>query len=401
MVARSPNGGRAISESWFKYGIAWLAKTLIRYTRSLTRIPVRTPSQSYDVVVKRGLLRSAAELVREFVPEDGRVFVITQRAIRKHWGTVLGKSFGDSGRELAVLEMPGGERAKRLAQLEKLAAKLVKRGADRHSLVLAFGGGVVGDVGGFLASIFMRGIPVVQVPTTLVAQVDSAIGGKTGVNLAAGKNLLGTFHQPRVVLTDPNVLSTLPEREYRSGLFEAMKYGVIRNPAIVELMESKREALVRRDGALLEKLIVESVRVKADVVSADERESGERRILNFGHTIGHALESETGYRKFLHGEAVAWGMIAATIIGVDMGMTDALTAQRIMALVLAYGPLPKVEVDSRRTAKRLLADKKTVSGVPHFILPVSIGKVNVVNTVTLSAVIQAVEEIKSLSKAQQ
>ena len=183
--------------------------------------------------------------------------------------------------------------SKTLSQLEKLARELVSRGADRRSVILALGGGVVGDVGGFLASVFMRGIPVVQIPTTLVAQVDSAIGGKTGVNLKSGKNLLGTFHQPLAVLADPDVLATLPEREYRSGLFEAMKYGVIRNPAIFELMESNRDALLRRDGALLETLITECIRVKADVVSADERESGERRILNFGHTIGHALEAET------------------------------------------------------------------------------------------------------------
>ncbi len=267
------------------------------------------------MLVERGLLRSAATALREIVPSESRVFAVTSPRIRKHWGGALTKSFSRAGRKLEILEMPDGERSKKLAQVEKLAARLVKRGADRRSVVLAFGGGVVGDVGGFLASVFMRGVPVVQVPTTLLAQVDSAIGGKTGVNLASGKNLIGTFHQPLAVLVDPDVLATLPEREYRSGLFEAMKYGVIRNPAIFELMESNREALLRRDGALLETLITECIRVKAEVVSADERESGERRILNFGHTIGHALEAETGYKKLLHGEAVGWGMIAAALIG--------------------------------------------------------------------------------------
>jgi 3-dehydroquinate synthase len=245
----------------------------------------------------------------------------------------------------------------------------------------------------------MRGIPVVQIPTTLVAQVDSAIGGKTGVNLKSGKNLLGTFHQPLAVLADPDVLATLPEREYRSGLFEAMKYGVIRNPAIFELMEANRDALLGRDGALLETLITECIRVKADVVSADERESGERRILNFGHTIGHALEAETDYKQFLHGEAVGWGMIAATMIGAGMQITDPLAAQRIIGLVRAYAPLPRVDVNSEGIAKRLLSDKKTVAGVPHFILPTGIGKVDVVNTVLARAVIQALEEIKKLSEA--
>jgi 3-dehydroquinate synthase len=201
------------------------------------------------------------------------------------------------------------------------------------------------------------------------------------------------------VLADPDLLATLPEREYRSGLFEAMKYGVIRNPAIFELMDSNRDAFVRRDGALLETLITECIRVKAEVVSADERESGERRILNFGHTIGHALEAETDYKQFLHGEAVGWGMIAATLIGAEMQVTDSLTAQRIIGLVRAYAPLPRVEVNSEGIAKRLLSDKKTVGGVPHFVLPTEIGKVEVVNTVPERAVIHAVEEIKKLSEA--
>jgi 3-dehydroquinate synthase len=237
------------------------------------------------------------------------------------------------------------------------------------------------------------------VPTTLVAQVDSAIGGKTGVNLKSGKNLLGAFHQPLAVLADPDVLTTLPEREYRSGLFEAMKYGVIRNPAIFELMEANREALLRRDGALLETLITECIRVKADVVSADERESGKRRILNFGHTIGHALEAETEYKQFLHGEAVGWGMIAAALIGAATRTTDASTAERIVGLVRAYGSLPPVDVNRENIAKRLLSDKKTVGGVPHFILPTAVGKVEVVNTVSTQAIIDAVDEIKRLSKA--
>ena len=351
------------------------------------------------MLVERGLLRSAAAALGDSVSPEWRVFVITQAPVHKHWGPVLRKSFSEAGRKVVVVTMPDGERAKTLSQLEKLAAKLVSRGADRQSVILAMGGGVVGDVAGFLASVFMRGISVVQIPTTLVAQVDSAIGGKTGVNLKAGKNLLGTFHQPLAVLADPDVLATLPEREYRSGLFEAMKYGVIRNPAIFELMEGNSEALLRRDGALLEALITECIRVKADVVSADERESGERRILNFGHTIGHALEAETDYKQFLHGEAVGWGMIAATMIGTGMQMTDSLTAQRIIGLVRAYGSLPPVDINSESIVKRLLSDKKTVGGVPHFILPTSIGKVKVVNSVPTQAVIDAVDEIKRLSKA--
>lgn len=345
------------------------------------------------MVVERGLLGSAANWLRDLAPPSARVFVLTAAPIAKHWAKPLRKSFSKAGRKVEFLTMPDGERAKTLAQLEKLAEQMVRAGGDRQSLLLALGGGVVGDVGAFLASIFLRGIPVVQVPTTLLAQVDSAIGGKTGVNLKAGKNLLGTFHQPLAVLVDPDVLATLPEREYRSGLFEAMKYGVIRTPAIFDLMEQHRAALLKRDGKLLERLIADCIRIKADVVSADEREGGERRILNFGHTVGHALEAETGYKRLLHGEAVGWGMIAAAGIGERMKLTDKETARRIVDLVHAYGPLPKVEVNAQRVFQRLLSDKKTVAGVPHFILATAIGEVKVVNTVSRKDVTDAVKRL--------
>jgi 3-dehydroquinate synthase len=350
-------------------------------------------------VVERGLLRSASALLQGLVPSHAKTFLVSSEPILKLWGTPLTESFSAGGRHVALLEMPDGETSKKLRTVERLAEKMVKLGADRRSVVVALGGGVVGDVAGFLASSFMRGISVVQIPTTLVAQVDSAIGGKTGVNLVSGKNLMGAFHQPLAVLADPDVLSTLPDREFRSGLFESMKYGVIRNRQIFDLLETHRDALLRRDPELLEQLIVECVRVKADVVSADERENGERKILNFGHTVGHALESATNYKHFLHGEAVGWGMIAAAVIGESVGVTESDTAQRIIAMVLAYGSLPTVDVGTRRILKLLQSDKKTMGGVPHFVLATGIGKVEVVNTVPESAVVKSVDEIKRLSKA--
>lgn len=359
----------------------------------MTRISVQTPSRSYDVLIERGLLRSAATALRGVIPEDSRLFVLTASPIRKHWAKPLRKSFDKAKRDVEFFEMPDGERAKTLSEMEKLAEQLMKAGADRQSVLLALGGGVVGDVGGFLASVFMRGIPVVQIPTTLLAQVDSAIGGKTGVNLKAGKNLIGTFHQPQAVLIDPEVLATLPEREYRSGLFEAMKYGVIRNPAIFELMEQHRDELLKRDADLLQQLIAACIQVKADVVGADEREGGVRRILNYGHTVGHALEAETGYKKLLHGEAVGLGMIAACAIGERVGVTPGDVSERIVELVLAYGPLPKVDVSAKKVFTRLLSDKKSVGGVPHFILAKSIGEVEVVNTVKAQMVIEAVRQL--------
>ena len=365
----------------------------------MTRIPVHTASRSYEVWVQRGLLRLTADALHAHLPAKSKVFLLSSERILELWGGPVCDSLSIAGPAFTVISMPDGESAKRLGTVERLAAKMVAAGADRRSVVLALGGGVVGDVAGFLASIFMRGIPVVQIPTTLVAQVDSAIGGKTGVNLVAGKNLIGAFHQPLAVLSDPEVLSTLPEREYLSGLFEAMKYGVIRNAAIFDLMESRREDFLRRDVDTLERLIVDCVKVKADVVSADERECGERRILNFGHTIGHALESATNYRHFLHGEAVGWGMIAAAVVGRETGITDAATAARITSLVLAYGHLPSVDVSGSRVLRLLQSDKKTIGGIPHFILAIAMGKVEVVNTVPAEAVLKAVAEIARLSRS--
>jgi 3-dehydroquinate synthase len=367
-------------------------------------LPVKTVAIAvepvYEARIESGLLRATgaqlAELRAQSIPS---IFVITTAVVRKRWGRVLKDSLKQANLHFEILEMEDGERYKTMATVEKLATRLVERGADRRSLLVAFGGGVVGDVTGFLASIYMRGVDFVQVPTTFLAQVDAAIGGKTGVDLRAGKNLLGSFHQPRLVMIDPAVLATLPEREYRAGLYEALKCGVIRNPQIFDFMEKEREAILRRDPSALEWLIAECVAVKAAVVAADERESGLRRILNFGHTIGHALEAETAYKKYLHGEAVAWGMVAASIIGAGLEKTDPETTRRIRAAVLAYAPLPPVTVRSRNIARRLRADKKTVDGAVHFVLPVEIGRVEIVSDVPEPAVLQAIDELRRLSQA--
>ena len=360
-------------------------------------IPIRP---AYDARIESGLVHQVGTQLAQ-LRANGTVsaFVITNAAVRKHWGNVLTDSLKQAKLMFQVLEMGDGERYKNLGTIEDLATRLVERGADRHSLVLAFGGGVVGDVAGFLASIYMRGIDFVQVPTTLLAQVDAAVGGKTGVNLHVGKNLLGSFHQPRLVLIDPGVLATLPEREYRAGLYEALKCGVIRNPQIFGFMEKERDAILRREPSALEWLIAECVAVKAAVVAADERESDLRRILNFGHTIGHALEAETSYKQYLHGEAVAWGMVAASMIGAGLQKTEPETARRIISAVLAYAPLPQVTARSKNIARRLRADKKTINGAVHFVLPVEIGRVEIVRDVPERAVLHALEELRTLSQA--
>jgi 3-dehydroquinate synthase len=359
-------------------------------------IRVRTKPNSYQVLVNAGLLKRAGREVRRLLPSSGsRVFVITSPNVRRHWGERLETSLRDAKVPHQVVEMHDGEPAKRLHTVEQLAEQLVEAKADRKSLLLAFGGGVVGDSTGFLAAIFMRGIPVVQIPTTVVAQVDAAIGGKTGVNLRAGKNLVGSFHQPSAVLVDPELLQTLDEREFRSGLFEALKCGVIRDRALFEFMQRSSRKILARDLKALERIIRDSVRVKADVVSADEKESGLRRILNFGHTVGHALEAATGYSHFLHGEAVAWGMIAAAAIARDAGFCRAATAAQIRESILAYGPLPPVNCSVDEVLARLQSDKKTIAGAVHFVLAQKIGKVRISSEVPHNVVRAAVEMIRN------
>src|SRR5579872_3195781 len=293
--------------------------------------------------------------------------------------------------------MVDGEPAKRLTTIEALADKLARMGADRKAVIVALGGGVVGDVSGLLASLYMRGVELVQIPSTVLAQVDASIGGKTAVNLVAGKNLLGTFHHPRVVLIDPTVLKTLPDREFRAGLYEALKCGIIGNVELFIRFEQNRARILKRDPVELEWLIAQSVKLKAEVVSADEHEGGLRRVLNLGHTIGHALEAETKYRALLHGEAVAWGMVAATNIALSVNRTDSVTAGRIADAVLSLGRLPEVKVSAHKILSRLQADKKTQNGVVHFILPREIGKVEIAADVPDKVVLTAVEELRRLS----
>jgi len=360
------------------------------------RIKVKLKTQSYDVLIGTGLLRQAGREVRRVLPsKSSRVFVVTSPRVRRHWGGVLEKSLLDAGLQYVVLEMNDGEPAKHLATVERLAEQMVAAGADRKSLVLAFGGGVVGDSAGFLAAMFLRGIPVVQIPTTLLAQVDASIGGKTGVNLKGGKNLIGAFHQPQVVLVDPSVLSTLDDREFRAGLFESLKCGVIRDQALFDFMARKAPQILKRDKAALLRIITDSVRAKAEVVSADEKESDLRRILNFGHTIGHALETVTGYQYFLHGEAVAWGMIAAADIAGAVGVCKPEIAEQIKSAVLAYGPLPKVNCATDAVLSRLTSDKKTVAGAVHFVLPQKIGKVKITSDIPTEIVRNAVDRIRN------
>jgi 3-dehydroquinate synthase len=317
---------------------------------------------------------------------------LTSPEIWSLWGEKFSSSL-PKDQPPAVLFLPPGEQHKRLSSIERLAAELSTAGADRSSLLVAFGGGIIGDTGGFLAAIYMRGIPYIQVPTTLLAQVDSSIGGKTGVNLATGKNLLGSFHHPLAVFADIDVLNTLPLRELRAGLFESIKAGIIRDPNLFRFLEKNRESILARDPVALTRVISASIRMKAEVVGIDERESGLRMVLNFGHTLGHAIESATGYKQLLHGEAIAWGMLAATSISRKRKLLAESDAQRIEQLIRAYGPLPRVRADIPTLLEAAGRDKKNKAGTRRFVLIPRIGEAVVVEDVTDAEMTFALENI--------
>jgi 3-dehydroquinate synthase len=347
---------------------------------SVQTIRVETPSARYDVIVGSNLLSTLAPRIERVAGRlPRRVFVVTSPEIWALWGEALSASFAEPP---VVLFLSAGEKHKTLASAEKLLRQMVDAGGDRGSLLIAFGGGIVGDVGGFVAAVFMRGIRYVQVPTTFLSQVDSSIGGKTGVNLPEGKNLVGSFHHPLVVFADSGVLGTLPDRELRAGLMESIKAGIIRDRMLVRFMEEHVDQVLGRDARALEKVIAASVRVKADVVNRDEREGGLRMILNLGHTLGHAIEQVTRYKALLHGEAVGWGMVAALNLAWRRGTITGRQGERLESLIHLYGPLPPLKLRAGRLVAATGADKKNVGGVRRFVLPVGIGDAGVVEDVT-------------------
>lgn len=301
-------------------------------------------------------------------------FLLSSPRVWKHWGKQVASSLGVTRADRTIL-FDDSERAKRLSTVESIARSLVRAGADRRSFVVAIGGGVVGDVAGFAAATYQRGVRLAHIPTTVVAQVDSSIGGKTGVDLPEGKNLVGAFYPPKLVLADPTLLVTLPHREFRSGLYEVLKYGVIADPELFDYFEKHLPAILRRDQAAMAWLIPRSIRIKAYVVEKDEHESGLRKILNFGHTLGHAFETSTNYTYYKHGEAVGWGMIAATMIAMAVGLLEEAEATRIIRAIAAIGPLPALRNAKLPRLRKILAgDKKAQGGRVMWVLPSRIGQ---------------------------
>jgi 3-dehydroquinate synthase len=337
------------------------------------RIKVKSSGGSYEVVCGYGALRDAARELSA-LGKFSSVQVVSSPKVWRAVGRAVRRGLGPQDASKLHL-FDDAESAKNLRTVEALCRSLSRAGADRKSLVVAIGGGVVGDVTGYVAASYLRGVALVHVPTTLVAQVDSAMGGKTGVNLPEGKNLVGAFYPPRLVLTDPEVLRTLSNREFCGALAEIIKYGVIADARMFDYLDSNMKRVVRRDRQALDYLIPRCAEIKAYVVGRDERDSGLRETLNFGHTFGHALETVTKYRRYQHGEAVAWGMVAAAILGHEIGVSRADDVSRIVSLVRRMGALPpwpkapaKILIDAMRS------DKKTFSGKLRFVLSPRIGK---------------------------
>lgn len=372
----------------------------LRYDENIVRaIHVRTASVDYAVYVGCNFVSHFGYHLRKLEGSaQKRIFILSSPEIWGLWGKQFLSAFPPA-QQPAVLFLPAGETHKRMSEVERLSTELASAGADRSSLLVAFGGGIVGDVGGFLAATYMRGIDYIQVPTTLLAQVDSSVGGKTGVNLSVGKNLVGSFHHPRAVFADVELLETLPSRELRAGLFESIKAGIIRDPSLFRFLEHEQQSILACDATALKRVVSASVRMKAEVVGIDERESGLRMILNFGHTIGHAIEAATGYKKLLHGEAIAWGMLAALHISRSRGMLPEKDATRIEKTIHAYGPLPRF----RARVPDLLAaaghDKKNRGSLRRFVLCSGIGSAVVVENVTGAEMIAAMEKILSEARA--
>jgi 3-dehydroquinate synthase len=340
-------------------------------------IVVELGERAYPVVVGSGVLAQVGDRVAALAVDRRCALLTSERVGALYREPVVG-ALRTAGLDPLVVEIPDGEEHKSLAWLALVYDRLLEAGIERGTPLIALGGGVIGDLGGFAAATLLRGLPVAQLPTTLLAQVDAAIGGKTAVNHAQGKNLIGTFHQPRVVLADVDVLATLPRRELLAGLAEVIKYGVIGDAGLFEAVERRLDAVLALDRELLTWIVATSARQKADVVSRDERElTGLRATLNYGHTVGHAVEMLTDYRRFLHGEAVAIGMVAAARVSQALGACDATVVTRIRALLARAGLPTELPGDLDRAALALAmrGDKKSHGGKIRFVAVQRIGRV--------------------------
>lgn len=344
-------------------------------------ITVGLGERSYPIIIGQGALTRIGKDLSEN-PVGNRYAIISDTHVAPLYAQKVTASLADAGIESELIHFSAGEEQKHSGTVTELARQLAKKGFDRGDAIIALGGGVVGDVAGFLASIYMRGIPFIQIPTTLLAQVDSSVGGKTGVDIPEGKNLIGTFYQPKGVYIDIDVLSTLPEKEFRGGLAEVIKYGVIVDKPFFDFLRDNRQGIMNHEPDILIQTIKRCCQIKADVVEQDEREGGVRRILNYGHTIGHAVEATSGF-QLIHGLAVAIGMHKVTELAIKAGYTQQDILVELDELLTAYNlPLEIPPEMDRATIKAYLkTDKKTVGGRIFFVLPEEIGKVIITDQV--------------------
>jgi 3-dehydroquinate synthase len=340
-------------------------------------INVKLAKRSYQIRIEAGLVDRVGRLAQAALGDKARrAVVVSNPKVNAIYGSRVARSLAGEGFKAHSFLIGDGERHKTLQTAQSLYSFLIEKGVERADFIVALGGGVVGDLAGFVAATYLRGIRVVQVPTTLLAQIDSSVGGKTAVNHRLGKNLIGVFHQPSLVVIDPETLCSLPPREVKAGLCEAVKYGVIRDRSLFDRIVLSMDELKSFEGPALTHLIASCCRIKAEIVERDEREGGLRRILNFGHTVGHALEAVTRYRRFLHGEAVGHGMRAASMIAERVGLLAENDRQRIDEAINRVGRLPKTNnlaLSDIMSAMR--HDKKSEGGHVAFVLPVEIGRV--------------------------
>jgi len=338
--------------------------------------------RSYPITIEQGCLSWLAEDL--YKKEIGHKYgVVADETVARLYGSVFMKSLEEAGVEAHLFTFPAGEKSKTLKTVGTLASRLARSGFDRHDALIAFGGGVTGDISGFLASSYMRGIPFVQVPTTLLSQVDSSVGGKTGVDIPEGKNLVGAFYQPSAVYIDLNLLKTLPEDELLGGLAEVIKYGIVRDINFFSFLDDNRPLILDLDPELIEQTIYRCCEIKAEIVAEDEREGGVRKILNFGHTIGHAVEGASDF-SLIHGLAVSIGMVAASRLAVANGLLSEEDSSRIYQILSAYKMPVEVpdKLDRKRIKEYLLTDKKMISGNLFFVLPVEIGNTCITDNIT-------------------
>ena len=350
------------------------------------------PERAYDIVIGRGVKTEFIEFVRQ--KNYRRVLVVSDENVAPLHGSDIMAALDAAGCRAELMTIPAGESAKSLSMLNTVLTKAIEAGLDRKSPIVALGGGVVGDLAGFAAATYLRGVPLVQIPTSLLAQVDSSVGGKTAVNHPLGKNLIGSFYQPQGVFIELKFLSTLPRREISTGLGEIIKYGVIWDEEFFRYLEENARAALNSDDAVITHLIARSCAIKAEVVSKDEKETDLRRILNFGHTVGHAIEKETGYIKYNHGEAVAIGMLAAGWLSVRLGLATPDDYERLANLVSAFN-LPKQAENcaADKIYADMFRDKKTLQGKIHWVLMQGIGKTVIKNDVPENLVKEAIEKI--------